>query len=315
MLFTIAIPAYKDFYFKEAIESVISQKFEDWELIILDDCSPGKIQSISMNYTNDPRIRYYRNETNVGAIELVDNWNKCLELSKGDYIICMGDDDVLREDCLEVYAKYITEYPQIDVFHAGTEIIDEDSNFFRYQELRPLTESVYSMVWNRITRKRDQFIGDFLYKVSRLKECGGYYKLPLAWGADDITSYVCTMRNGIVNIPEFIFKYRVNRHTISLSGNTYEKLKASSSKYEWIIDNIIKSSTDNVEERNYIEMISSCIESSFLHERISIIAHSKDKLTIAYLNKIYKSRRLIYVNAQTIIIGLLYRFYLQILKK
>lgn len=309
MLFTIAIPAYKDVYFREALDSVLKQTYEDWELIVLNDCSPGNIEDITLEYTMDSRIRYYKTETNVGAYDLVDNWNRCLELAQGEYIICMGDDDVLRNDCLEVYMKYISQYPYYDVFHASTEIIDERSHFFRYQESRPLIESTYSMVWHRLTRRRDQYVGDFLYKVSHLKEQGGFYKLPLAWGADDITAYICSLNHGIVNIPEYIFKYRENRYTISMSGNTIEKLNASSTKINWITDNIINSKPISLVDEHFREMIESCINSCYNREVLSIIAHSKDKFSIYYLFQLIKFCRKFGIKTKIIAIGLLYRLF------
>ena len=45
------------------------------------------LQEIVKSY-NDPRIRYFRNKENFGAINVVDNWNKCLEYCKGDYTPC-----------------------------------------------------------------------------------------------------------------------------------------------------------------------------------------------------------------------------------
>ena len=310
MKFTIAIPAYKDVYFREAVESVLNQTIDDWELIVLNDCSPGNIEKVTLEYAKDSRVRYYKTEKNVGAYNLVDNWNRCLELAQGDYIICMGDDDVLRNDSLEVYQRYISKFPYYDIYHAATELIDEKSQFVRYQESRPLTESVYSMVWHRLTRKRDQFIGDFLYKVSHLRANGGFYKLPLAWGSDDISAYRCAMRYGIVNISEYIFKYRVNRYTISMSGNTIEKLSASSSKIRWIYKNIINSMPTSIVDRNYREMIEDCIESSFEKEVISIIAYSKDKHLTCSFFKILKQCRKYGISQKTVIYGLIYRLFI-----
>ena len=92
--FSILIPAYKGQYLGEALTSCIQQSFSDFEVIVVDDCSPYNLQSIVALY-NDGRIRYFRNENNIGAVNVVDNWNKCLALSKGDYIICIGETGLL----------------------------------------------------------------------------------------------------------------------------------------------------------------------------------------------------------------------------
>ena len=98
-LFTIAIPAFKSSYLGECIESVLNQSYKDFELLIIDDCSPEDLKSIVLKY-EDARIRYYRNEKGFGAVNVVGNWNKCLEYAKGDFIICMGDDDKLKPNFL-----------------------------------------------------------------------------------------------------------------------------------------------------------------------------------------------------------------------
>ena len=66
MKFSVAIPAYKPQFLKEAIESVQAQSFTDWELIIVDDCSPADLRSIVAPFLLDSRISYYRNEKNFG---------------------------------------------------------------------------------------------------------------------------------------------------------------------------------------------------------------------------------------------------------
>ena len=76
------------------------------------------MDSVVKSFTN-ARIRYYVNEKNCGAENVVDNWNICLGYARGDYVICMGDDDKLLSTCLKEYAKLIERYPGLGVYHAG----------------------------------------------------------------------------------------------------------------------------------------------------------------------------------------------------
>ena len=110
MKFTIAIPAFKARYLCNAIESCLNQTFSDFEIVVVDDASPENIASVVEKF-DDNRIRFFRNDKNFGAIDVVDNWNKCLEYAKGEYIICMGDDDRLKPCCLEEFAKLMEKYP------------------------------------------------------------------------------------------------------------------------------------------------------------------------------------------------------------
>ena len=233
--FSVTIPAYKGCYLNEAIESVLSQSYQNYELIVVDDCSPEDLQSIVSQYKDD-RIRFYRNEKNFGAINVVDNWNKCLEYATGDYVICMGDDDRLLPCCLEEFSRLIAKYPCLNVFHAWTQVIDENSNVTTVLEPRPEHESFYSMIYYR-WKGRVQFIGDFCFKVDHLRQNGGYFKLPLAWGSDDITVSRAAFNYGIANTNNLCFEYRSSTLTISNSTkSTKEKLLASISENKWFKD-------------------------------------------------------------------------------
>lgn len=231
MKFSITIPAFKATYLKECIESVLSQTYEDFELIIVNDASPEDLTSIVRSF-DDSRILYHINEKNCGAINVVDNWNKCLSYATGDYIICMGDDDKLLPNCLEEYVKLINKYPNLGVYHAWTEIIDENSRVVQMQEPRPLYEGVYSMMWGR-WKGRLQYIGDFLFDRKRLVSNGGFYKLPLAWGSDDISVYIAAQNTGIANMQVPGFQYRVNSNTITSTGNESVKMEAIRLEEQW----------------------------------------------------------------------------------
>lgn len=231
MKFTITIPAYKAAFLPEAIESCLAQTYSDFELIIVDDASPENITGIVHNY-EDRRIKYYRNEHNSGAINVVENWNRCLAYTTGEYVICMGDDDKLLPNCLEEYAKLMERHPGLGVYHAWTEIIDENSKIISIQEARPEYEGVCSMMWERFERGRQQFIGDFCFNTSSLKSNNGFYKLPLAWGSDDISAFRAAVK-GIANTQKPTFQYRINSQTISKRGNAELKLKAVNQSIEW----------------------------------------------------------------------------------
>lgn len=234
MKFSVTIPAYKSRYFLDAIKSIVSQTYSDWELIIVDDCSPEDLYTIVEPFLKDKRIHYYHNEKNCGAINVVDNWNICLNYCTGDYVVCMGDDDRLLSCCLEEYKKLIEQNPGLNVYHTRTEIIDEDGKVVNLQESRPEWESALSLIWNRWNHRNKQFIGDFCYRTDYLKQAGGYHKLPLAWGSDDITAVLAAKDKGIANMQTFGFQYRENTQTISSAiSNTRIKIEARVSQLQW----------------------------------------------------------------------------------
>lgn len=233
MKFSITIPAYKPQFLKEAVESVMVQSFTDWELIIVDDDSPDDLHSIVAPFLTDSRVRYYRNEKNIGAVNLVDNWNRCLAYCRGDYMICMGDDDALLPDCLAAYVSLMEKYPGLGVYHAWTEIFDEQSRFSRVTASRCEYESVYSFIWHR-WNGRDQYIGDFLFDIKKLRSNGGFFFLPLAWGADDLTAIIAAQEKGIANTQSPGFCYRESHLTLSSKGSADSKMQAVSQEKDWM---------------------------------------------------------------------------------
>ena len=248
ILFSILIPAYKAKFLEECIESILVQSYPNFEIIIVDDFSPESIEDVVKKFS-DERIHYYRNESNFGAVEVVDNWNKCLAYSSGDYVICMGDDDRLTPRCLDEYINLMRKYPDLGLYHTQAEIIDENSEFKDCLTQRPEYESVWSFMWHR-WKGRKQYIGDFCYDARQLKIRGGFYKLPLAWGSDDISAIIASFNTGVANAQKVGFQYRVNSQTISKSGDMQIKLGAILMEQKWY-EKILQHVPDNEKDRKY----------------------------------------------------------------
>lgn len=219
MRFSILIPAFKSRFLKECVDSILAQTYNDFEVIIVDDASPEDLYSVVKLY-GDARIHYHRNEVGFGASNVVGNWNRCLEYAQGDYIICMGDDDMLTPNALEEYDKLIGKYPGLGVYHGLTELIDEKGELVAMQESRPEFESVFSLIWHRWTTRCHQYIGDWCFDAEKLCRNGGFYYLPLAWGSDDISAVMAARESGVANTNALCFLYRKNCQTISMGGGT-----------------------------------------------------------------------------------------------
>lgn len=284
MKYSILIPAYKSKYLKECIDSILSQTYPEFEVIIVNDASPEDIDSIINSYT-DNRIHYFKNEKNCGAINVVDNWNKCLNYATGEYVICMGDDDKLLPNCLIEYSNLIKKYPSLYIYHAWTQIINENSDIISIQEARPEREYVFSMMWERFERNRIQFIGDFLFKTQHLKSIGGFYKLPLAWGSDDISIFRAAQVNGIANTQIPTFQYRISSQTISKSNNTIIKMEAIEKSIVWYKNFLNENEPQNDIEKIFYSMIIQRFNTIMLKKKIGTI--SIDLITQYNIKRIF----------------------------
>src|SRR5690606_1152380 len=151
--YSICIPAYKSRYLKDCIQSILQQSLDNFELIVLNDCSPEPIEEIVSEF-QDSRINYYKNDINVGALNLVDNWNKCLSLAVGEFVVIMGDDDLLDRDFLKEFSHIISEYPDLDVYHCRSKIINDEGETLMLTPSCPSYESVYDSIWHRLQQFR-----------------------------------------------------------------------------------------------------------------------------------------------------------------
>jgi glycosyltransferase involved in cell wall biosynthesis len=245
--YTIAIPAFKGAYLKACIDSVLAQTVHDYELLIVNDCSPDAIDALISIYS-DSRIRYYKNETNAGAEHMVNNWSKCLSLARGDYFILLGDDDLLDSDYLESFDELIARYPILDIYHCRSKIINEDNELIGLTAPCPEFEGVYENIFYRLKLMRDQYISDFVFRTSRLREIGGFFYLPLAWGTDDITSFMMCGKKGIAYTHKAVFNYRQFDGTISKSGAIDLKMKAVNEQCKWY-QSFLQVTPDNTVDR------------------------------------------------------------------
>jgi len=107
---TVAIPTYNRVkYLPQAVQSVLDQTFKDFELLIVDNASTDETADIVRSF-KDKRIVYHQNEQNIG---MINNWNRCIDFSKGKYLIILGDDDKLYPNFLEESYKTHKLYPNL----------------------------------------------------------------------------------------------------------------------------------------------------------------------------------------------------------
>lgn len=260
MTFSILIPAYKKDYLAECINSILNQTFTEWELIIVNDASPFNLDEIVLKF-KDKRISYLKNEKGCGGLRVVDNWNICLKHAEGDFVICMGDDDKLLPNCLEDYVELIGKYPDLNVYHSFTEMIDEHSELIDMQQTCPEYESIFSLIWN-FWKGRDQYIGDYLFRASTLKEKGGFFFTPYAWSADKLSIYEAALHKGIANTQRPGFQYRKNNHNITSTSSTQrERYDALLIEKEWYECFLQKASEPSNEiDKKYLELIRKNLE-------------------------------------------------------
>ena len=126
---SVLFPVYKTAaYLKEAVDSMLSQTFTDFELIVLNDCSPDNAEEIMDTY-NDPRIVRYRGEQNVGLGNVL---NVGISMARGEYIARMDSDDISLPERLQFQVDYLDAHPEYDLVSVGMKEFGEGNALHYY---------------------------------------------------------------------------------------------------------------------------------------------------------------------------------------
>jgi glycosyltransferase involved in cell wall biosynthesis len=108
----VGLPVYNgERFLAAAIDSVLAQTFQDFEIIISDNASTDSTRKICLEYAAaDPRVRYYRNDRNIGGVR---NFNRVVEFSSSELFMWFADDDVIAPTYLEKCIAALDRDPSV----------------------------------------------------------------------------------------------------------------------------------------------------------------------------------------------------------
>ena len=227
------LPAWKARFLHDAIESIVAQTSPDWELVVVDDCSPEPLREIVEAF-DDPRIRYIRNERNLGGENLVRQWNHCISFATGDYVVLAADDDLYRPAFCAECIRLAGKYPEAELIHSSVEQIDEAGKHLEDDSILPEFTNKYEYLNWWVTGRSFTCIGNFAFKRTALLELGGFIDFPCAFGSD-IATPIALSRKGVANTREMLFCFRQSAQHLSADTSRFkEKLEAVSQLSEWL---------------------------------------------------------------------------------
>lgn len=217
MKFSILIPVIKTAFLDQCVQSVLSQTFSDFEIIIVDDCSPDNVQDC-LQPIKDPRLKYFRTPTNLGAKDPTATWNFALQKSTGDYVVLLGDDDFLSTNYLAEMNELTVLYPEASIFRSRLVLTDAHGFPFLFGNSLPTTETWDEMLYYRVmfgSSSRCQSSSEMCVKHASLLQIGGYVPMPLAMGSDDLTWLQLSLTHPVISTNKAFAYWR--RHKNSLS--------------------------------------------------------------------------------------------------
>lgn len=160
MKVSVIVPVYNtEKYLKKCIDSLLNQNFEDYEIIVINDLSPGNAEKIIKSY-NDKKIVYIKNKTNKG---IGYNRNLGIKKAKGEYVCFIDSDDYVKEDFISKMYNY-SKGNNLDLCVCDYVNVDEEGNILEefnlsnlgitnYEENNKILCEINLAPWNKLYKK------------------------------------------------------------------------------------------------------------------------------------------------------------------
>jgi len=224
---SVIMPCYNHSkYLVEGIESILNQSYEDFELIITDDCSKDNSQEIIKNYERtDKRVKGCYHNVNSGEAK---SRNDAMAISTGDYIAFCDSDDVWEKDKLKTQLFYLNKYQDHAVVHSDSIIIDEDSKptgkrfSGMYQKGMKLTGDLFQ----QLCMKNFINVPTVIIRRKCLSD-GGLFEEDFKYLTDWIYWVRVSRRNSFFYINEPLAQYRIHSGSTlhDIQGFTFHMIK------------------------------------------------------------------------------------------
>lgn len=198
---SILMPVYNVApYLREAMDSILVQTFQDFELIVLDDCSPDNSAEILDTYT-DERIVRYRGEKNMGLSNVL---NVGIAMARGEFIARMDSDDISTPERLATQVTYLDAHPEVDLCSCGMELFGaKQETWVRDANVEDV--KITALFHSPILHASSMWRREAFERV-------GLRFLQEMVPAEDYDMWTRAMAAGLrlVNIPEVMYQYRIH---------------------------------------------------------------------------------------------------------
>ena len=200
----------------EAIESAIHQTVQADEILFIDDFSEDNSLEVASRYKE--KIKIIRNEKNLG---IVDNFNKAVSLTYGDYICFLGADNRFRSDYIEKCKFALDTHPEAAIAYTNAIIFGPRAGLLAQKVgAIPISEAKDIFLWRfpefneesrEILKTRNFIHGSSMYRRLAYEEVGGYIK---STGPEDHNLFYRMVDRGwkAILCPEFLLEYRQHSH-------------------------------------------------------------------------------------------------------
>lgn len=221
-MISIVLPTYNgEKYIKEAVTSILCQTYEDWELIVVDDCSTDHTpQILESLQKQDKRIRVLHNEQNK---KLPASLNIGFAEASGEYLTWTSDDNKYESNALEVMLAVLHKEPDIDIVYAYYDLIDADGKVISDQRhTEKLEKDDINQIMENTEEGIENWVGAcFLYRREVQERLGGYDETLFL--AEDFDFWLRALRHfQYKQIRQSLYQYRY--HPASLTSARHQEI-------------------------------------------------------------------------------------------
>ncbi|TWP31192.1 glycosyltransferase [Apibacter muscae] len=259
----IIIPYYKIDFFERTLQSLNKQTNKEFTVYIGNDNSPDDPQLIIDKFSTNNNIIYKKFDNNLGGIDLVKQWDRCIQLSNEEpWIMILGDDDTLSENCIEEFYKSLPEIQKdnISVVKFSTIEIDENDNPISEKYEHPTKELSTSAYVRKIKGETRSSLIEYIFSREKYLKYG-FKNFPLAFGSDNLAWIEFSECGDIYSINDAVVYFRMSKSSISGNKNIgmKEKTKAMYLTKKYIIKNYFsyftKDQRRDILKRAYKELV------------------------------------------------------------
>lgn len=195
-------------YLKDAIESILSQTFRDFEFIIIDDGSTDSTLKIIQSF-NDKRIRIISHQKNIG---LTKSLNEGLKIAKGRYIARMDADDISLPQRIEKQSAFLDKYPKVGIVSCWHQVINPQ-NIIIGEHKSPTTNNSLK----KLLAKSNQFTHSSVMIQSDCLKIVGLYREEFTYAQDYDLWLRFAQHYDIAKIPDYLLQWRLNLKSLSVT--------------------------------------------------------------------------------------------------
>jgi len=226
-MLAIVIPYYKLTFFEQTLQSLASQTDQRFRVYIGDDASPESPNEVLEKFQQNFDFIYHRFEENLGGTSLTQQWERCITLSSNEeWIMILGDDDVLGENVVEAFYYDIEGITRVsNVIRFASMKIDGDGISISKIYSHPRNEKSIDFIF----RDSRSSLSEYVFNKKQIVNIG-FKDFPLAWFSDVLAVLEFSDFKEVITINEAVVYIRITDFSISGNQNNL-KLKAKATFY------------------------------------------------------------------------------------